>query len=120
MLSRRRTVLLAGFLAMYPAPTDAEPYTPKPGEILHLNTATTGKTDGGTDLRLPPGYFLDEPTFTAKDLELRSSQETITRLKGENESFRKTTKSWQPGWKTLTTSLLVGLAGGWYIHSKIN
>lgn len=119
MLSRRRTVLLAGFLALYPAPTGADPYVPKAGEIVHLNTPTTGKTDGGTDLRLPPGYFLDEPTYLEKDTELKESQPIITRLKAENESFRKTTQSWQPGWKTLITTALVGFAGGWYIHSKI-
>lgn len=119
MLPRRRVVVLVAVLTAMPARVDAEPYEPKPGEIIHLASPTTGRTDAGTDLRLPPGYFLDEETFKAKDVELRSLQETKTRLTGENDSFRKTAKSWQPGWKLMLTTFVVGIAGGVYIHSKI-
>lgn len=116
----RRTIVLAAVLTAMPSPVDAEPFQPNTGDIVHLQSATTGRTDGGTDLRLPPGYFLDEPTFRAKDAEMRRLQELETRLKAENESFRKTAKDWQPGWKTLATTFVLGVAGGVYIYSKLN
>ena len=40
-------------------------------------------------LALPPGYFLDEPTWTKRDAELKLAQDLNTRLKAENDSFRK-------------------------------
>lgn len=57
--------------------------------IYHLKTPSTVQTEGGSKLQLPPGYFLDEKTWQERDLELKKAQEDRTRLKAENESFRK-------------------------------
>lgn len=116
---RRRPLLVACAVVLASREAHGEPYLPKTGEIVHLQSSTTGRTDGGTDLRLPPGYFLDESTFKEKDGELRTLQEAKTRLTAENESLRKSQSSWQPGWKTIATTFVIGLAGGFYIHSKI-
>lgn len=69
---------------------------PDPG--CHLKSPSTLTTEKGSILKLPPGYFLDEPTWTKRDAELKVAQDGVTRLKAENESFRKDAKkfSWAP------------------------
>lgn len=57
--------------------------------IYHFKTPSTLKTDGGSELRLPPGYFLDEQKWQERDLELKRAQEARTRLTAENASLRK-------------------------------
>lgn len=86
---------------------------------LHLQTPSTVHTDGGTDLRLPPGYFLDEGTHDKVDLEMKRLQDAETRLKAENTSLRKTVSDWQPGWYTLAIAIAGGVALGWYANSKL-
>ena len=78
---KRRPIIVAMVLAMS-ARAAADP-------IYHLKTPSTLKTDGGSELRLPPGYFLDEQTWQERDLELKVAQEARTRLKAENASLRK-------------------------------
>lgn len=119
-MSRRRVSLFVAVLVLTPSPTEADVFEPNTGDILHIQSPLTGKTDGGTDLRLPPGYFLDEPTFKAKDAELRTLQEDKTRRDAENLSLKETAKSWQPGWKLLAVTLVTGIAGGVYIRSKFD
>jgi hypothetical protein len=75
-------------------------------------------TDGGNDLRLPPGYYLDEPNWNKLDLEVRRLQDQETRLTAENHSLRTSLGGWQPGWKTLSGALLLGIAAGFYVRSK--
>ncbi len=77
------------------------------------------KTEGGSDLHLPPGYFLDEPTFDRLDAETRRLQEAETRLTAENNSFRSTASSWHPGWYTAAGIILSGFALGWYAHAHL-
>lgn len=117
---RRRAFAIAAVIVLTSPEANGDVYVPRLGEILHLQSSTTGRTDGGTDLRLPPGYFLDEPTFQAKDVEMRRLQEAETRLKAENDSFRKTQKEWQPGWKLMMSALVIGIAGGVYVRSKFD
>lgn len=68
---------------------------------------------------LPPGHFVDEETWNKIDAELRRAQDSETRMRAENTQLRKSVSGWSPGWKTLATALLVGAAGGWYVHSKL-
>jgi hypothetical protein len=87
---RRRlaaAVVLAGLLAA--RETSGEP-------IYRLKSPSTLETEGGSELKLPPGYFLDEETWAARDAELKQAQADRTRLAAENESLRKsaTTYPW--------------------------
>lgn len=59
------------------------------GDIYHIKSPSTLKTEKGSELKLPPGYFLDEKTWQERDLELKQKQESETRLKAENKSLRK-------------------------------
>lgn len=68
---------------------------------------------------LPPGRFVDEGTWGRLDAELRRSNDSETRLKAENESLRKSVRGWTPGWRTIAATLVVGLAGGAYLHHKL-
>lgn len=69
---------------------------PDPG--CHIKSPSTLTTEKGSILKLPPGYFLDEPTWSARDIELKAAQNRVTRLAAENESFRKDADkfSWSP------------------------
>jgi hypothetical protein len=74
-------------------------------DVWHLKSASTVKTEKGSDLSLPPGYFLDELTWRERDLELKRLQDQETRLVAENESLRSSASS--PVWLTV----LIGAAG---------
>lgn len=58
------------------------------GDIYHVQSPSTLKTDGGSTLKLPPGYFMDEDTWKLRDTELKGLQEQSTRLRAENQSLR--------------------------------
>lgn len=119
-MRRRRAALLVALTLTIEAPrAAAEPYTPKPGEVLHLKRPTTGRTDGGTDLRLPPGYFLDEAKYEAVDDELRILQDERTRLKAENASLRESAKDWSPPWWLIATAFAAGTSAGVYVTLKL-
>lgn len=93
------------------------PETPLAG-FLHFVSPFHLKTDGGSELHLPPGYYLDETKFARLDGELRRLQEREVRLTAENLSLRASTGGWQPGWKTLMGAVIVGAAGSWYVSTK--
>jgi hypothetical protein len=79
-------------------------------EPLYIQSASTCKTDGGSDLRLPPGYFLDVDLWKKLDLEVRRLQEAETRLKGEKTELEKT-----PGTTStvvVTGALILGFVVG--------
>lgn len=80
--------------------------------ILHLQTPSTVTTDGGSNLRLPPGYFLDEPTMDVLDLEMKRLQDQENRLKAENESMRRSSKWSSTDWKVVGIALGAGFAAG--------
>lgn len=106
--------------------TEAVPMPEAPAEptviggagYLHLLSAAVVITDGGSELRLPPGYYLDEPNWQKLDLEVRRLQDQETRLTAENDFLRGSLSGWQPGWRTLAVTLAVGLVTGAYLHSK--
>lgn len=63
-------------------------------------------------LTVGPGRYLDEPTWTVLDTEVRRLQDRETRLDAENRSLRESTKGWSPGWRTLALTLGTGIAIG--------
>lgn len=119
--NRRRAAVLVALTVTFEAPrVAADPYVPAPLEVLHLKTSSTARTDGGTDLRLPPGYFLDEKKYEAVDDELRILQDERTRLKAENASLRASADDGISfGWYALGTALVLGFAGGYYVSTKL-
>ncbi len=64
--------------------------------IYRIKSPSTLKTEKGSELKLPPGYFLDETTWQERDAELKRLQEQETRLKAENGSLRKSAKEDYP------------------------
>lgn len=85
---------------------------------LRLRSAARVQTDGGSDLRLPPGYYLDEDNYARIDREVRRLQDQETRLAAENRSLRSSLAGWQPGWRTLAVTLILGTVTGFYLHSR--
>jgi len=73
---------------------------------------TTLTKDNGDQFRLPPGHFLDDPTYLVLDDDVRALQESKTRLTAENQSLRGAVAGWQPGWMTLAVTLVGGFVGG--------
>lgn len=90
---------------------------PDPG-TLHLQTPSTVVTDGGSNLRLPPGYFLPEPEYKRQDALLKSLGDDKTNLTAQNISLRASTSGWQPGWRTLAAALVTGLVAGLYVDHR--
>lgn len=123
-MSRRIAIAIAVgvLLASASAAADPDPTSPPAVPILtdwlHFNTPAHVVTDGGADLRIPMGYFLDEPTWAKREVELKRLQDAETRLTAENTSFRASASSWQPGWVTAAIVFAGGLASGWYIYAK--
>jgi hypothetical protein len=89
-----------------------------PPTNVHIVTASKLHSTGGADLQLPPGYFLDERTYTHLDDELRRLQVQEARLTAENGSLAKTVSSWQPGWVTVALAVATGATIGWYVKSQ--
>lgn len=73
------------------------------GDIWHLKSSSSLTTEKGSELKLPPGYFLDEKTWAERDLEMKRLQEQETRLVAENKSLRKSASE-PPTWLTVVVS----------------
>ena len=71
---------------------------------------STLKTEKGSELKLPPGYFLDEETWMERDAEMRRLQEQESRLRAENLSLRDSADDFP--WGKIALGIAVGLAGG--------
>ena len=84
---------------------------PDPG--CRIKTPSTLTTEKGSILKLPPGYFLDEPTWAKRDAELKLAQDAVTRLKAENESFRKDAGT---AWWIPLVGVVVSTAGSVLIY----
>lgn len=117
---RKGSIAAAGVLALLlSARAAADPASPAPAAQkppVHLLSPSTVKTDGGSELRLPPSYCLDEPAWDRLGLEVKSLQTDKVRLRAENESLKKSAggSSWF-GWKSVTSALLLGLAAGYWL-----
>lgn len=89
----------------------AEP-TPAPDSPIHLRSPSTVTTDGGSTLRLPPSYVLDEPSWDLMDTEFRRLQDAETRLGAENKSLRDSASQWAPGWRFVLIVAATGVIAG--------
>lgn len=82
MMTRRRMFVVAAFAIVLSAREAS-------GDIYHLKSPSTLKTEKGSELKLPPGYFLDEETWRERDEHMKKLEEDRTRFRAENESLRK-------------------------------
>ena len=109
-------LVAAGILLACAAPAYCDEVVVAPGDPpVHVHSGATCRTDGGVDLRLPPGYYLPEQAWDDLDRETRRLQDQETRLTAENGRLRALTD------RTVVTTLayvglgvVVGLAGGIY------
>lgn len=97
---------------------DPAPVTPSAG-LVHISTPSSAHTDGGSDVRLPAGYFVDEASWAALDTETKRLQTAETRLTAENTSLISSAASVSPGWYVLGLALVGGVALGWVAHDKL-
>lgn len=118
MTRRQRLVGATLAVILVVAPQAAADPAPTTG-ASHIASPSTVKTDGGTDLRLPPGYFLDEPTYSRLDVEMRRLQDAETNLTAQNKALRTDVSGFQPGWKTLAITLASGIVLGWTLREKL-
>lgn len=56
---------------------------------------------------------------SALDIEWKRLQDAEVRLAAENTSLRSSANAWTPGWITLTSAIVTGLAGGIYLGTKL-
>lgn len=98
-----------------PAPTS----TPDLTHYLHIEDPSTLTTQFGSVLPLPPGYFLDEPTFNKLNADFKALQDGNTSKDAQIKVYKAEIEKWQPGWVTLASALVGGCALGWYLHDKL-
>jgi hypothetical protein len=110
---------LASRAAADPAPATPAPTTPDLTRYLHLQSGSHISTDGGTRIDLPPGYFMDEPTFKKLDVDVRALQDASTSKDAQIKVYRAALEGWRPGWVTLGCAVLGGVALGYYLHEKL-
>ena len=117
---KRLLVIIALLLAIPRTSFAEETIVPLPPVFLKFSSNSTLRTDTAPDkvLRLPPGYFLDEPTYNILNDKIIQIENDRTRLTAENKVLRSEISSWRPGWKMMTAAALLGLAGGIYIGVK--
>lgn len=108
-------IVSASALSVCGAPAAADPPACADPCYLHITVPVTIHSDDGDELRLPPGFFRDEPSHERWESELERLQETETRLSAENESLRESAREWRPSWHTLVGALALGIAGGFAI-----
>jgi len=60
----------------------------------------------------------DAPEVKKIDDDRKADQDKITNLTAQNKKYEELMSSWSPGWKTLTITLISGVALGWYLHDK--
>lgn len=127
MSARRAAAALVAVLVIC-APSLAHGDDARPDGVHLLPRPDTEISTGFGVIRMPNGfeYFVPQGShivqpeaYDSLDREMRRLQELETRLTAENNSLRETASGWQPGWKILATTLIVGLAGGVYLGSKL-
>lgn len=87
-MSTPRMFVAVSLVMALAARAAADP-NPCPDPGCHVKNGGVLATPKGTVLLLPPGFYLDEETWAKRDLELKDAQDKVTRLKAENDSFRK-------------------------------
>lgn len=97
---------VAGIVTLLAVPVAAEPLP----EVIPVTEPITLRSDGGAELRVPPGFYVPAPTWSALDEELKRLQTTETRLQAENKSLRASASD-GPGWATIILSVTAMGAG---------
>jgi len=123
MNPRRIFVLVFMLLCLMGNDAAADEVKPLPDGHVHLESGS-GQLIGPDGQRyfLPVGsHILDGTSWENIDGEYRRLQDQETRLRAENRSLKDSLKGWRPGWITITSVLLVGVAAGvggyyWYEH----
>jgi hypothetical protein len=105
---------MAAALAVYLLATRAAA-DPAPSERLRMRDPSTLTLISGRVLELPPGRFIEEFEFMKWEIEIKRLQDAETRLTAERDSYKRSTESWSPGWKTLLGALTVGIAIGVFV-----
>lgn len=107
-------------LACAPSGAAADPGAPSVATgPLHLKSTSRVVTDGGSRLTLEPGYYLTEPQWVELDGEVKRLQDQGTRLTVENQVMRAALQRWQPGWRSVAITLVVGVTIGAYVGGKL-
>lgn len=85
---------------------------PMPPPInLHIATPAHVLTDGGGSAYLPPGYYLDQDSYTKLDTEVKRLQNSETSLTAQNKSLQASVTSF-PAWYTVAICIAGGIALG--------
>lgn len=88
---------------------------------VHVHSPSHLLSDQGADLRLPPGYFVDEDAWGRIDAEMRRLQDAETRLTAENVSLRRSASAWAwPGWGPTALAIASGIAVGAYVEHRLH
>lgn len=93
-----------------------EPDVTRPVQLLSPSVV---ETDGGSHLRVPPGWFLADEVWQRLDAETRRLQDAETRLTAENRSFRASSATWGPSWWIIVAAVAGGASLGWYARGKL-
>lgn len=122
----RRLLIVAVLLMPRNAFADDPEPVPPPTDFLHLKHVGGFLHVPGHDDKPPVVIVLPKDTrvlmphtWDKLDGELRTLQDSETRLTAENKYMRERVKGWQPGWKTLGIATLTGIATGIYLGHKL-
>ncbi len=117
-----RKVAAIAAVAVLLASPDARADEPRPLPQQHTVVPASGGTLGVLD-RLyvvpPETHLLTKPAFDQLSLEIKTLRDDKTRRDAENAYLKQKMQSWQPGWRVLTISTVVGLAAGIYLGIKL-
>lgn len=110
-MSTSRMCLAISIVMALAARVAADPVeNPCPDPGCHVRKGAVLVLPSGNTLVVPPGYYLDEPTWDKRDAELKLAQDLNTRLKAENDSFRQSADEIR--WKAPVIALGLGFVAG--------
>jgi hypothetical protein len=109
-----KSAIVAAVLALAPLLSASTAAADPPCTVrrCRIESPSTLKTDGGSELRLPPGTFFPAPLPEQVDAELRRLQDAETRLAAENAALRASADELPFGWGTVLAVLAAAVAGG--------
>lgn len=106
--------VVVALVLLWPGSALADDPADTSAEMLHIESPFTVTTDGGSTVRLPPGYYMPEPTYDRLDLEVRRLQDAETRLMAENVVLRDTPPPTRRWWIGAAAGLIAGIVLGAY------
>lgn len=116
-----KAAIAAGLIVILAARAASDPLPLPQGHIRLTQGEGELKVYDGRIFLLPLGtHILTYETWNELDGEVRRLQDQETRLTAENKSLKKNAASWHPGWKSISTAVLFGLAGGLWIGMKFS